>query len=99
MVFGRSPEVPGDLLTDNPGAHANSSALTDPVSSQLARVRTAALMTVMAHQDNMAARRALADCPHVVPHLLPGDMVAVWCMTNHKGTPGKRTHHRWQPGI
>ena len=77
LVFGRSPEVPADRLHGGPGVIASSSALNEPVSTQLARVRATTRMAVLAQQDKLAARRALDARPRGVPHVLPGDMVAV----------------------
>ena len=99
LVFGRNPEIPGDLLSDNPDLIANSSQLHDRGAGQAARVRTVARTKLMLHSDKLNARRALDTRPRVVPTFLPGDMVAVWRMMKGGGIPGKRAHHRWRPGL
>ena len=78
LVFGRNPEIPGDLLSDNPDLIASSSLLHDRVAGQAARVRTVARTNLMLHSDKLNARRALDTRPRVVPTFLLGDMVAVW---------------------
>ena len=66
LVFGRSPEIPGDLLSDNPDLIANSSILHDRGASQAARVGTLARTKLMLQSDKLNARRALDTRPRVV---------------------------------
>ena len=54
MVFGRNPEVLGDVLTDRPDLITNGAIVNDPVATLQARVRA----SERAHQ---AAERAVID--------------------------------------
>ena len=90
LVFGRNPEIPGDLLSDNPDLIANSSLLHDRGAGQAARVRTVARTKLILHSDK---RRALDTRPRGgtdVPSRRLGCSVA-----HDEGIPGKRAHHRW----
>ena len=51
IVFGRNPEVPEDLLSDNPDAIANSAVLHDPPAIFAAKVRAVARQKVLAYND------------------------------------------------
>ena len=53
VVFGRNPEIPGDLLQDNPAAVARSAIMNDRGATQEARVRAACRMTVLQYSDKM----------------------------------------------
>eukprot|EP00959_Pyramimonas_sp_CCMP1952_P218401 4567935-Pyramimonas_sp.AAC.1 len=44
MVFGRNPEIPGDLLKDNPDLITSSAIVNDPIAAQQARIRTVTRM-------------------------------------------------------
>ena len=77
LVFGRNPEIPGNLLCDIPEMIANSSFLHDRDAGRAARVRTVARTKLMMQSDKLSARRALDTRPRVVLTFLPGDMVAV----------------------
>ena len=59
IVVRRSPELPRDLLNDNPNVIANSSVLHDKGAGQSARVRTTARTKLMLHADKMNARPSL----------------------------------------
>ena len=99
LVFGRNPEIQGNLLSDNPDLIANSFMLHDRDAGQAVRVRTIERTKLMLHSDKLTAWRALDTRPRGVPTFLPGDMVAVWRMMKGGGIPGKRAHHRWRPGM
>ncbi|CAK0911130.1 unnamed protein product, partial [Prorocentrum cordatum] len=87
VVFGRNPEVPGDLLMDSPDLITNSAIVNDPVAAQQARIRAIARVKVLMQQDMLAARRALDSRPRVVARYRPGDVVAAWRMMKNKGIP------------
>ena len=90
LVFGRNPEILGDLLSDTPDLIASSSFLHDRGAGQAVRVRTVA-RTELLHSDKLNAKRALDTRPRVVPTFLPSNMVAVCCVVKggdiHIGLP------------
>ena len=81
LVFGRNPEIPVSLFSDNHHLVANSSLLHDRDAGQAARVRTIARTKLMLRSDKLNAGRKLDTRPRVEPSFLRGDMVAVWRMT------------------
>ena len=97
VVFGRNPEVPGDLLQDQPDLVANSAIINDPDASLAARVRAVSRSKVLAYNDKVNLRTALDTRPRVLRQYSPGDMVAVWRGIKHGGF--KKSHFRWRPGI
>ena len=100
ICFGVNPEVPGDLLVDNPDVHANSAILHDDPATRSARVRACSRRAVLAYNDKIHARAALEARPRTLRSWKTGDMVAVWRMVRNKGLGmAKRHHHRWRPGI
>ncbi|CAK0792131.1 unnamed protein product, partial [Prorocentrum cordatum] len=56
MVFGRNPEIPGDLLKDNPDLIANSAIVNDPIAAQQARIRTVTRMKVLMQQAELRTK-------------------------------------------
>ena len=58
LVFGRHPEIPGYLLSDNPDPTANSSLLHDRRAGQASRVRTIARKRLMLHSDKLDPGKA-----------------------------------------
>ena len=66
LVFGRNPEIPRNLLSDNPDLVGNSSLLQDRDAGQAARVRTIVRTKLMLHSDKLNARRTLHTRPRVV---------------------------------
>ena len=100
-VFGRNPEMPGDLLKDGPDLISNSEIVNDPVAAQQTRSRTIAHKKVLMQQDRLAARRALVSRPKVVAVAKhqPDDMVVVRRRMKNGVPLGRRAHHRWRPGI
>eukprot|EP00959_Pyramimonas_sp_CCMP1952_P024505 514570-Pyramimonas_sp.AAC.1 len=65
IVFGRNPEVPEDLLQENPNLIANSCLLHDPVAARAACIRAMARRVILAHNEKKAARVALDARPRV----------------------------------
>ena len=100
IVFGRNPEVPEDLLSDNPDVIANSAVLHDPPAIFAATVRSVARQKVLAYNDKLAVRAALDARPPTLRSFQNGDMVAVWRKARGaSGSSSKWAHHRWRPGI
>jgi len=97
LVFGRSPEIPGDdILGDQPNVIANSAILEDAIAEFSHRARIAAKQAVIAALDHRAARIALNSRPRPTREFRPGDEVAVW----RRGRGIKRSTARWRgPGI
>ena len=93
LVFGRNPEIPGNLLSDNPDLIAHSSMLHDRDAGQAARVRTIERTKLMPHSDKLNAKRALDTRSRVGPTFLPGDMVAAWRMMKDGGIPETWSMH------
>ena len=99
-MFGRNPEVPEDLLSDNPDVIVNSAVLHDPPAISAAKVRSVARQNVLAYNDKLAVRTALDARPPTLRSFQNGEMVAVW--RKNRGASGSSTkwaHHRWRPGI
>jgi hypothetical protein len=98
IALGRNPEVPGDLLQDEPDVIANSAILHDDAAAFTARVRLSAQKAVIEFSNKIAARKALDQRPRPLRSFEIGDEVAVW--RRGKGVPGKQQYAMWRgPGI
>jgi hypothetical protein len=98
LVFGRNPEVPGDLLQEDPDPISNSAILEDAIAMFANKARITAQQAVLAYADDHAGRVALNARPRPLREFKTGDEVAVW--RRGRGIPNKRGRARWRgPGI
>ena len=77
-VFGRNPNIPGDLLSEPLHVISGTASLTEQAVQQAQALRTAARLAVIQTQDDKAIRQALAARPRVCPEYQSGDLVAYW---------------------
>ena len=77
-VFGRNPELPGDLLNEPLHVVPGTAGLSDDAVARAQAIRTSARHAVIALQDDKALRHALAARPRATIHFCPGDLVCYW---------------------
>ena len=77
-VFGKNPDVPGDLLSEPLSVVPATAGLTDEQVARSQEIRTSARRAVADLQSDQAIRRALAARPRKVLVFTPGDLVAYW---------------------
>ena len=87
LVFGRSPNIPQDLLQDNPNLSASEAILSDDQWSRSQAVRTAARKAVLECQDDKTLRAALRARSRVHREVASGDWVYYW------------RSQKWQNGV
>eukprot|EP00435_Cladocopium_sp_Y103_P006224 s2324_g2.t1 len=77
-VFGKNPEVPGDLLNEPVNVVAGTASIHDEAIARAQAVRTSARKAVLALQDDKVLRRALLARPRRDRPFVSGDVVAYW---------------------
>ena len=77
-VFGKNPELPGDLLNEPLHVVPGTAGLTDDAVARAQAIRTTARQAVIAMQDDKALRQALAARPRAAQTFNPGDLVCYW---------------------
>ena len=77
-VFGRNPEIPGDLLSEPLHVIPSTAGLSDDALAKTQATRSAARRAVIEMQDNRAMRAALSARPRTVFNFQAGDLVAYW---------------------
>eukprot|EP00435_Cladocopium_sp_Y103_P065475 s772_g27.t1 len=87
FVFGRNPDVPGDLLNEPLNIVSATASLTDAAIDRANKIRASAREAVIRLQDDRALRLALAARPRVSEDFQPGALVSYW--RNQKWVQGK----------
>ena len=87
LVFGRSPNIPQDLLQDNPNLSASEAIVTDDKWAKSQAIRSAARKAVLECQDDKALRAALRARSRVHREVTSGDWVYYW------------RSQKWQDGV
>ena len=77
-VFGRNPEIPGDLLSEPLHVIPGTAGLSEDALAKSQAVRSSARKAVIEMQDDKAMRAALAARPRTVYEFQAGDLVAYW---------------------
>eukprot|EP00435_Cladocopium_sp_Y103_P020594 s2229_g5.t1 len=77
-VFGRNPEMPGDLLNEPVNVVSNTASIHDEAIARAQAVRASARKAVLALQDDKVLRRALLARPRKDRPFVSGDVVAYW---------------------
>ena len=77
-VFGRNPNLPGDLLSEPVDIVPATAGLTETAVARAQAIRQTARTAVIQLQDDKSLRRALAARPRVVSTFQAGDLVAYW---------------------
>ena len=91
LEFGRNPEIPGNLLSDNPDLISNSSVLHD-------RRRTGSGSEGSDNRKNeVDASFGQVECKESIGHQTASGTDVP--SRRRGGIPGMRAHHRWRPGI
>ena len=78
FVFGRNPEIPGDLLNEPLHIVPATAGLTDQAIARTQALRSSARQAVLALQDDQSLRRALLARPRVSADFKPGELVCYW---------------------
>eukprot|EP00435_Cladocopium_sp_Y103_P022821 s443_g5.t1 len=78
VVFGKNPELPGELLNEPQKIIPNTAALLEESVERAQAIRSAAKRAVLELQDAKSMRRALAARPRLARDLKAGDVVAYW---------------------
>ena len=78
FVFGRNPEIPGDLLNEPLHIVPATAGLTDQAIAKTQALRSSARQAVLALQDDQSLRRALLARPRVSAEFKPGELVCYW---------------------
>lgn len=78
FVFGRNPEIPGDLLNEPLHIVPATAGLTDQAIARTQALRSSARQAVLALQDDQSLRRALLARPRVSAEFKPGELVCYW---------------------
>ena len=87
LVFGRNPQVPQDLLQENPNLNASEAIVTDDQWAKSQAIRNAARKAVLECQDDKALRAALRARSRVHREVVSGDWVYYW------------RSQKWQDGV
>ena len=87
LVFGRNPQIPQDLLQDNPNLNASEAIMTDDQWAQSQAIRSAARKAVLECQDDRTLRAALRARSRVHREVTSGDWVYYW------------RSQKWQNGV
>eukprot|EP00435_Cladocopium_sp_Y103_P050118 s180_g15.t1 len=77
-VFGRNPEMPGDLMNEPVNVVSGTASLQDQAVAKAQAVRLAARKAVLALQDDKILKRALLARPRRDRPFASGDVVAYW---------------------
>lgn len=78
LIFGRNPNLPGDLLDEPQNVVANTIPLMDDRIASACSTRAAARKALLELQDSKSMRRALLARPCVARDFQAGDVVAYW---------------------
>ena len=78
FVFGRNPDIPGDLLNEPLHIVPATAGLTDQAIARTQALRSSARQAVLALQDDQSLRRALLARPRVSAEFKPGELVCYW---------------------
>ena len=78
FIFGKNPELPGDVLNEPTDAVACTASLQDQALARKYAVRSAARQAVLQLQDDQSLRRALIARPRREKPFNSGDVVAYW---------------------
>ena len=77
-VFGKNPDIPGDLLHEPSNIVANTASLQDEAIARAQAARASARSAVLSLQDDKVLRRALLARPRRDRPFSSGDVVAYW---------------------
>ena len=77
-VFGKHPNMPGDLLNEPQPIVPNTGSLHDDAIARTYAIRTAARKAVLELQDDKTLRRAMLARPRHDKPFVAGDIVAYW---------------------
>ena len=77
-VFGRNPDIPGDLLSEPLHVIPSTAGLSDDALARSQAIRSSARRAVIEMQDSKALRAALSARPRTVFNFQAGDLVAYW---------------------
>ena len=78
VVFGRNPDLPGELLNEPVAVVPATASLFDESVQNAQATRHAAQQAILELQDAKSMRRALAARPRVARTFRSGDIVAYW---------------------
>ena len=78
FIFGKNPELPGDVLNEPANVVSCTASLQDQVLARKYAIRSAARQAVLQLQDDQSLRRALAARPRRDKPFVSGDIVAYW---------------------
>ena len=77
-VFGKHPDMPGDLLNEPQPIRRNTGFLHDDAIARTYAIRTAARKAVLELKDDKTLRRAMLARPRHDKPFVAGDIVAYW---------------------
>ena len=77
-VFGKNPNVPGDLLSEPLHIVPGTAGLSDDAVARAQSIRTTARQAVISLQDDRSLRQALNARPRAPLSFNAGDLVAYW---------------------
>ena len=77
-VFGKNPNLPGDLMSEPLHIVPATVGLHDEAIARAQAMRRSARMAVVALQDDKAVRAAMSGRPRVVMEFKAGELVAYW---------------------
>ena len=78
VVFGKNPDLPGELLNEPLNIVANTASLMEPAVEKSQAIRFAAKKAILELQDCKTMRRALSAKPRLARSFRAGDIVAYW---------------------
>ena len=94
-VFGKNPDIPGDLLSEPLHVVPGTAGLDDSAIAKSQAIRTSARQAVVAMQDDKALRQALAARPRAMLSYQPGDLVCYWRQQKVMGQGVVQQGGRW----
>lgn len=77
-VFGKNPRAASDLLDEPLNVVPAAASLAEEQTARSQAIRTAARHAVVAMQNDLSLRRALAARPRVPTNFQAGELVAYW---------------------
>ena len=77
-VFGKNPDLPGDLLSEPVSTVPSTVSLQDEAIAKSYEVRNAARRAVLSLQDDRTLRKALLARPRRDKPFIAGEVVAYW---------------------
>ena len=103
-VFGKSPQIPDDILSPDGKFEALQAMELDDELRKRARIRALADEKIAAYRLNEAVRTAILRKSHPIKeNYQPGDLIAFWREAKYKqgkkGQKGKRIPASWYRGI